>query len=614
MADSKIFISGYYGFDNAGDEAILAVMLEHLRELTPGAQFTVLSGNPAETAAAHGVQTVLWSDPLAIAEGVRQADLVLVGGGGLFHDYTGFIPDALLTEGNWGLGYHVTAALLAALFGKPLMLYAVGVGPLFSEHGRRFTRAACEAASAVTVRDEGSKQLLESIGVASEKIMVTADPAFALAPAPRERVREMAAGNFPGARPLVGVVVRHWAFGVHPAFWEKEVAGALDLFLENSEGGVLLIPFQQIPGVQENDPSVAARVHAQMKQQARAVVARGPYQPAELAALLGACDLVVGMRLHSAIFSMVNRVPFVAVDYDPKVRWILREAGLDDNTLDIGELEAPLLCERMKGALAGSDEYRLRLEPILTHLREQARLNAEVAVRIMTDGVQPSITPEVIGLLRAALVAQLRESDDLRRRLTTESAEKRVLEQSVVELRVAAGGWESASQDGAARAAEAERRAAEAERCTAEAERRAAEQEQRIAELETAMAAAAENLDAAARSVAAAEESYRLESARSQSLQGQFEAASKACARERQRLHTLQASWDKDLGVYRGQRAWTAMLVMRKAYTLVLRRGAAGWLQFLLWAPGLLLGRTGDLKEYDLVFPRLKDAAEDEGQ
>ena len=53
---SRIVIVGYYGFANAGDEAILATMLADLREVAPSAEVTVVSGDPAATTAAHGVR------------------------------------------------------------------------------------------------------------------------------------------------------------------------------------------------------------------------------------------------------------------------------------------------------------------------------------------------------------------------------------------------------------------------------------------------------------------------------------------------------------------------------------------------------------------------------
>src|SRR4030095_16569360 len=84
-----------------------------------------------------------------------------------------------LSDQPWGLSYYAAPAALALLHEKTLMLYAVGVGPILTEAGRAFTRAVCDAASVLTVRDDESRQELVDLGVPAERIEVTADPAFA---------------------------------------------------------------------------------------------------------------------------------------------------------------------------------------------------------------------------------------------------------------------------------------------------------------------------------------------------------------------------------------------------------------------------------------------------
>ena len=43
----KIVISGYYGFDNLGDEAILKAIITSLKKVDSTIDITVLSNNPA---------------------------------------------------------------------------------------------------------------------------------------------------------------------------------------------------------------------------------------------------------------------------------------------------------------------------------------------------------------------------------------------------------------------------------------------------------------------------------------------------------------------------------------------------------------------------------------
>ncbi|MFZ5753320.1 MAG: polysaccharide pyruvyl transferase CsaB, partial [Bacillota bacterium] len=43
---SRVVLSGYYGFNNAGDEAILYAIIRTLRKIEPEIEITVLSNDP----------------------------------------------------------------------------------------------------------------------------------------------------------------------------------------------------------------------------------------------------------------------------------------------------------------------------------------------------------------------------------------------------------------------------------------------------------------------------------------------------------------------------------------------------------------------------------------
>mgnify|MGYP000917816698 CR=1 FL=1 len=55
----RIVVSGYYGAKNAGDEAMLAAMLEVLADLDPELHITVISADPADTERRHGMRLAL---------------------------------------------------------------------------------------------------------------------------------------------------------------------------------------------------------------------------------------------------------------------------------------------------------------------------------------------------------------------------------------------------------------------------------------------------------------------------------------------------------------------------------------------------------------------------
>ena len=54
----KVLLSGYYGFDNAGDDAVLFAIVQALREVMPDVDITVLSNQPEKTAEQFGVHAV----------------------------------------------------------------------------------------------------------------------------------------------------------------------------------------------------------------------------------------------------------------------------------------------------------------------------------------------------------------------------------------------------------------------------------------------------------------------------------------------------------------------------------------------------------------------------
>ena len=139
---SKIVVSGYYGSKNAGDEAMLAAMIEVLSELDPKLHITVISADPADTERRHGVKAIPWLGIGAIWAAIRDADLVISGDGSLLQN---------VTSGR-SLYYYLSVIFLARLLSKPVMLYAQGIGPVCGSFPRWLMTAVSQKVSRITVR------------------------------------------------------------------------------------------------------------------------------------------------------------------------------------------------------------------------------------------------------------------------------------------------------------------------------------------------------------------------------------------------------------------------------------------------------------------------------
>jgi polysaccharide pyruvyl transferase CsaB len=384
----SLLIAGYYGFGNAGDEAILAAMLGELRALRPDLDLVVASGDPAATAAEHGVRAVARDDLPAVIAAIRGSGLVILGGGGLFQDYWQIPAESFLTARQGGLLTSLAFPVLAALLGRPAMLYAVGVGPLATDEGRMLTRAAFALSRRATVRDPGSLALLAELGIEPARgapVELAADPAFLLpAVEGAELDALLAAIGVAPDEPLTGVALRPWALGADPDVWEGEVAKALDLHLAATPGRLLFLPFQA-----GEDLAVSRRVAAALASPERALVVSRPLAPAELAGVLGRCGRVLAMRFHAALFALAAGVPVAGLAYDPKVTSLLAAAGSPDLALPAERWEAVEVAAALRRA--GDGDVRARLRPFAAAQRALARRSAAAALAALDAGLPPRL-------------------------------------------------------------------------------------------------------------------------------------------------------------------------------------------------------------------------------
>jgi len=365
----RVVISGYYGFGNWGDEAILEAAAEGLARAIPDLELTVLSNDPTGTRARHGLAAVHRLDPVAVWSAVRSADLLVTGGGSLLQDVTS----------SRSLWYYLSVIALALGQRRKVMLYANGVGPINRAANRVLTREVLDRVDLITVRGPDSKRYLEELGVARPRTVVTADAAFALEPAPPERVAAIAeAEGLPqlagpeGPERWVGIALRPWpgSEGL-----ETPVAAAADRLVRDMGLKVLLLPVQRA-----SDLPVAERVKAAMRRPS--AVLRGAYTAREVVGLLGRLRFVVSMRLHPLVFAAVGGVPGIGLSYDPKVEEFALQTG-QPTVGPLGDVTARDLLAAV-GELEATYRERVgRLREVVRGLRERAALNNTLAADLL---------------------------------------------------------------------------------------------------------------------------------------------------------------------------------------------------------------------------------------
>ena len=368
-----ILIAGYYGFRNNGDEAILRVLLADLQRAEEDLSVCVLSGNPEETQRCFGVEAIPHGDVVGIIEQVRRSDALIVGGGGIFQDYWGSQKNTILTSQQAGLPFYSSLPLLGRLLKKPVLLYAVGAGPLFSTEGKELTRQSFDFSTIATVRDGASLELLHSLGIPAKKMRVTADPAFALK-ADTVRAREILNGlSVDPNRPVIGICLRNWDIGIEQSVWQAETAAGLDSFADRTGCSYIFLPFQDLPvSSLTRDPLAADAVFQQMKHQRDCMFIPIQDDPAVTAGILSTCTLIVGMRYHSIVFASSVGVLPVALAYDSKVTHLMNSLGLAEITLQMSDLSGAALLSCLTQVWKNHTLYRKQLAGRVAKLKRDA--------------------------------------------------------------------------------------------------------------------------------------------------------------------------------------------------------------------------------------------------
>lgn len=337
MAD--ILISGYYGFDNLGDELLLTTLLRELRQVAPESRIAVLSACPRATQARHGVEAVPRDKPRAVLRALSRCNLLLSGGGSLLQDGTS----------SRSLWYYLGLLALAQAMGKDTMVYSQGAGPLLRPWNRALTRRVLNKVTAITLRDEASRKTLEVLGL-RRPMQVTADPVLSLPIRPGGGERSQLA----------------WV--IHGRYCTPAVCRALGEAMSelNRQGCTSwLLPF-----CPEEDLPVLETLPPWGR----------PVSREQLWPRLRRCGVVISMRLHGLILGAKLGAELVSLTCDPKSDAFLAELGRPSG-LPLDEMTASGLVQAVQERRMGHGGED---GPALARLTARLEENRKLLQKILT--------------------------------------------------------------------------------------------------------------------------------------------------------------------------------------------------------------------------------------
>ena len=270
----KIGFYGYFGHGDLGDDACFFVGRDLLGETILPISKRCYAFNP------H------------ILKGL------LIGGGAVLKSKYPFIPRRLLTRDKWNF---------------PVILFSAGVG---CDYNEEFTKEAtdkikklCKVCSYITVRDKISERFLNKLGFDCVSILPHLELGL------KEKSREF---DFSKEGFTVGIVLTpHTEF--NSCTFEKiiDVFSQFTDYLTGNGNNVIYIPFEKSIYGSTKESELIQEIMRRLKNKDKVRVLEEDVGPQEmLFAIKNYCDIMVCMRLHSAVFSTNAGIPFFCVSYN----------------------------------------------------------------------------------------------------------------------------------------------------------------------------------------------------------------------------------------------------------------------------------------------------------
>ena len=354
----KVVISGYYGFGNSGDEAILKSIVRDFREIDPNIQITALSNNPAKTSAEYGINAVNRLNLKSIAAVVRDCDLLLSGGGSLLQDMTS----------TRSLMYYLSIIRVGLFYNKKIMLYANGIGPINSAANSKRVKKVIDNVNLITLREEDSFKLLKTMGVKKPDIIVTADPVLTTMPAAKTAIDGIfQKEGIPLESKFIGVNIRKWKLSKDI---ETQLAISLGYIYEKYKLLPIFIPMYQ------SDTEVMVKTAEKMSIPYK--ILSKTYTPEELIGIMGRMDLVIAMRLHTLIYSSITATPMIGLIYDPKIKGYLDYIG-QNAAGSVENISSEIINMRTDEIMKDYSDNKNTLENTMKAMKEKAKNNAALA-------------------------------------------------------------------------------------------------------------------------------------------------------------------------------------------------------------------------------------------
>lgn len=392
---SRILLAGVpLGCDNVGDEAILAAVVELVREVLPKADITVSTREHDQTPKKLSVKTcpLFGFDPLkpdepTLEEVLKQQDLVIWPGATGLSDYPE-IPLSIMETAQsmniptmlfcTGMNTELNPYLYQLQPGKRKLVYqcirmaSLGIIDLAASYRskkesatRERIRKVLPAMKARVVRDPESLEIVRScLKDLPAPVELGADPALITQAWPMDQIKLSPTCTDwlqDSAIRKIGLCISAQS----PVTNLQEMASAMDDLIEKEHAVIVGLPMNPI-----TDAALLEDFKALLRNKDKLEIAYDCPEPEEITAIAAKMDVVISSRLHLLILSTIHQVPIIGISRGSKVTNFTQPLGIKD-VGSVQSLDVPALTEEVLRLINDKPGYETHARSVMESMLQR---------------------------------------------------------------------------------------------------------------------------------------------------------------------------------------------------------------------------------------------------
>ncbi|MDR3089993.1 MAG: polysaccharide pyruvyl transferase family protein [Desulfobulbaceae bacterium] len=266
--------------------------------------------------------------------------------------------------------------------GRRVGLYNCGIGPIKTKAGAEMLAKVCDACDFITVREQGSADLLQDLGLAHGKVAVTADAALNAPMADNDEIS--AIYRRIGFRPNGNILAIN--INKYLDTWADQRGEKIDAraFIELVAQGIIqsgieapTLLVSTYHGDEALTRTLLKRLWALRPNKPAEMISNREIDHFQVKGVLSKVGLLFGMRLHAMILASSALTPIAGIAYQPKVRHYYEQLGIADACISFRDLTAAHLADFLHENWRKREETRAVLSQRIANLQRLAMTAAD---------------------------------------------------------------------------------------------------------------------------------------------------------------------------------------------------------------------------------------------